>query len=267
MRADQQDPDRHLPRPRALRVHLRPRAPDGHRGRGELGMDPAELRRRNFITAGRVALRGRRRLAQPAHRLRLRRLPVRVRPGAGGLGLRAARAEQAEARRQGRYVGIGVGCLVEKSGLGPWEYARVEVDGTGHVVVYSGVAAVGQGIETTLAQVVRRRARSRRRRRSPWSMATARGCRSAWAASPAAAPRWRCPPRGGRPQGPREDRPRGRRAPGGGPDDLVLDGGAVHVRGLPDRRVTFRDLARAAVPGRRAWSRGSTPPHFFEAPK
>src|SRR5712691_3587984 len=56
-------------------------------------------------------------------------------------------------RRQGGYVGIGVAFLVEKAGLGPWEYARVEVDATGHVVVYSGVASVGQGIETTLAQV------------------------------------------------------------------------------------------------------------------
>src|SRR5439155_1306236 len=72
----------------------------------------------------------------------------------GALGYEDARKEQAEARRQGRLVGIGIGCLVEKAGLGPWEYARVEVDGTGHVVVYSGVAAVGQGIDTTLAQVV-----------------------------------------------------------------------------------------------------------------
>ena len=71
----------------------------------------------------------------------------------------AVRAEQARARGEGRYLGIGVGCLVEKAGLGPWEYARVEVDATGHVVVYSGVAAVGQGIETTLAQVVAGRAR------------------------------------------------------------------------------------------------------------
>ena len=76
------------------------------------------------------------------------------RPRAGIVARKnAARREQAEARRQGRHVGIGVAFLVEKAGLGPWEYARVEVDATGHVVVYSGVASVGQGIETTLAQV------------------------------------------------------------------------------------------------------------------
>src|SRR5213594_4961098 len=67
---------------------------------------------------------------------------------------KAARAEQARLRGEGRYLGIGLGCVLEKAGLGPWEYARVEVDGSGRVVVYSGVAAVGQGIETTLAQVV-----------------------------------------------------------------------------------------------------------------
>src|SRR5262249_58681917 len=33
------------------------------------------------------------------------------------------------------------------------------------------------------------------------------------------------------------------------PADLVLAGGAVHVRGLSERKATFRELARAAVPG------------------
>src|SRR5262249_46605287 len=63
------------------------------------------------------------------------------------------RAELAAARAEGRAVGVGLGYFVEKSGLGPWEYARVEVDGSGRVVVYSGVASVGQGMETSLAQV------------------------------------------------------------------------------------------------------------------
>src|SRR5258708_11561115 len=67
---------------------------------------------------------------------------------------KGVRAEQARARSEGRYLGIGFGCVLEKAGLGPREYARVEVYGSGRVVVYSGVAAVGQGIETTLAQVV-----------------------------------------------------------------------------------------------------------------
>src|SRR5439155_1143172 len=44
------------------------------------------------------------------------------------LDYKAARAEQIAKRREGRYLGIGIGALVEKAGLGPWEYARVEVD-------------------------------------------------------------------------------------------------------------------------------------------
>jgi carbon-monoxide dehydrogenase large subunit len=57
-------------------------------------------------------------------------------------------------RRAGRAIGIGFGCFVEKSGLGPWEYARVEIDPSGEVVVYTGAADLGQGVETVLSQVV-----------------------------------------------------------------------------------------------------------------
>src|SRR5437867_9276976 len=56
-------------------------------------------------------------------------------------------------RKRGRLVGIGVASIVEKSGLGPWETAGVEIDRAGRLVVYSGVTSVGQGMETTLAQI------------------------------------------------------------------------------------------------------------------
>ena len=46
-----------------------------------------------------------------------------------------------------------MGCFVETSGLGPWEYARVEVDPTGKVVAYVGCASVGQGVDTSLSQI------------------------------------------------------------------------------------------------------------------
>lgn len=63
--------------------------------------------------------------------------------------------KQCEAgRRAGRAIGIGFGCFVEKSGLGPWEYARVEFDSSGEVVIFTGAADLGQGIETVLSQVV-----------------------------------------------------------------------------------------------------------------
>lgn len=51
-------------------------------------------------------------------------------------------------------IGVGIGCFVETSGIGPWEYARVEIDNGGKVVLYSGCNSVGQGIATALSQIV-----------------------------------------------------------------------------------------------------------------
>jgi aerobic carbon-monoxide dehydrogenase large subunit len=56
-------------------------------------------------------------------------------------------------REQGRLVGTGIGYFLEKSGLGPYEEAAVEVDPTGSVRVLTGGASLGQGIETVLAQI------------------------------------------------------------------------------------------------------------------
>jgi len=50
-------------------------------------------------------------------------------------------------------------------------------------------------------------------------------------------------------------------------EDLVLTDGAVHVRGVPDRKATFRDLARAAVPGPPGMEPGLVATDFFQAPK
>jgi carbon-monoxide dehydrogenase large subunit/6-hydroxypseudooxynicotine dehydrogenase subunit gamma len=58
------------------------------------------------------------------------------------------------AKKEGRALGVGIGCFVESSGIGPWEYARVEVDNSGKVVLYSGCNSLGQGIATALSQIV-----------------------------------------------------------------------------------------------------------------
>ena len=47
----------------------------------------------------------------------------------------------------------------------------------------------------------------------------------------------------------------------------MLEDGAVHVRGVPDKKVTLRELARAAVPGPPGMEPGLNAAHFFEAPK
>jgi len=66
----------------------------------------------------------------------------------------AAEARRLEDRRAaGEAVGIGYGFFVEKSGLGPYAGARVEVDEAGCVRVVTGAASVGQGVETVIAQI------------------------------------------------------------------------------------------------------------------
>lgn len=117
------------------------------------GVDPAEIRRRHFIPAdampyevGTVTL-GRKVVYDSGN---FRRVFDR---GLAHFDYAGAREEQAAARAQGRLLGIGIAYVVEKSGLGPWESARVTVDPSGKVRVASGVPSVGQGVETIFAQV------------------------------------------------------------------------------------------------------------------
>jgi carbon-monoxide dehydrogenase large subunit len=232
-----------------------------------LGLDPLELRRRNFVTPAEMPY------DVGGSSLNQRTIydcgdyASALDQALAALRYDDARAEQAVARRQGRHVGIGVASLVEKAGLGPWEYARVEVDATGHVVVYSGVAAVGQGIDTTLAQVCADELSVAPERvtvvhgdsaRVPFGVGgfASRGASVALPAAAAAA---------------RKVRDKILRVAAAAleaaPEDLVLAEGAVHVRGLPERKASFRDLARAAVPGPPGMEPGLYATDFFQAPK
>ncbi len=56
-------------------------------------------------------------------------------------------------RAAGERVGVGIGCFVEKTGLGPHEKARVSVGLGGTVEVVTGAASLGQGVESMVAQV------------------------------------------------------------------------------------------------------------------
>ncbi len=83
------------------------------------------------------------------------------------IGYDQFRIEQAEARQQGRYLGIGVTTYSEICGLGPsqvagaigfqgglWESTIVRVSPTGKVQVMIGASPHGQGEETTFAQLI-----------------------------------------------------------------------------------------------------------------
>lgn len=64
------------------------------------------------------------------------------------------RERQAVARASGRYLGLGVGCYVEGTGIGPYEGAKVSVESDGRVHATTGVTTQGQAHATTLAQIV-----------------------------------------------------------------------------------------------------------------
>jgi carbon-monoxide dehydrogenase large subunit len=65
----------------------------------------------------------------------------------------AIRRELDARRARGETVGLGVAVGVELGAIGPFEDASVVVEPDGTVVVRAGVASLGQGIETALAQI------------------------------------------------------------------------------------------------------------------
>jgi carbon-monoxide dehydrogenase large subunit len=120
----------------------------------ELGLDRAELRRRNLIPADRMPYK----------------LPLKERSGApieyDSGDYPACQAEvldaaawddfprrQAEARARGRHIGIGLAHALKGTGRGPFESGIVRVSPTGRVSVYTGAAAMGQGLATAMAQI------------------------------------------------------------------------------------------------------------------
>ena len=83
------------------------------------------------------------------------------------IGYAALRARQAEARANGKWFGIGIACYAELTGIGSrisvapgmpintgTETATIRIDSTGAVTASFGIASHGQGLETTLAQVI-----------------------------------------------------------------------------------------------------------------
>jgi aerobic carbon-monoxide dehydrogenase large subunit len=69
-------------------------------------------------------------------------------------GLAAFRQRQRLARAAGRCLGLGIGCYIEGTGVGPFESALVRIDPSGKIYVSCGAAPQGQGMETIFSQVV-----------------------------------------------------------------------------------------------------------------
>ena len=71
----------------------------------------------------------------------------------GELDLEGTRAWIAEARKEGRTVGLGLGAYVEGTGIGPYEGASVSIDPDGMVSVATAHGSQGQAHETVFAQI------------------------------------------------------------------------------------------------------------------
>jgi carbon-monoxide dehydrogenase large subunit len=62
-------------------------------------------------------------------------------------------ARQAQARAAGRLIGIGLAHAMKGTGRGPFESGVVRISPSGRISVYTGAAAMGQGLKTALAQI------------------------------------------------------------------------------------------------------------------
>jgi carbon-monoxide dehydrogenase large subunit len=127
-----------------------------------LGLDPVEIRRRNMIGPEECPYRSPSGVVWDTATFR-----ETLDAACARAGYSALRAEQARARADGRYLGVGVASYVELTGIGSaipvspgstiatgTEGVTVRVDRGGTVTASFGLACHGQGHETSLAQVV-----------------------------------------------------------------------------------------------------------------
>jgi carbon-monoxide dehydrogenase large subunit len=123
-------------------------------GARRLGLDPADVRRRNLVRPAEMPYRpgltykdGVAVTYDPADFVtgfeRLLEL----------FGYADWRKRQQGTAGSARPIGVGIACYAQGTGLGPFEGATVRVDPRGKVYVLVGVAAQGQGHSTTLAQI------------------------------------------------------------------------------------------------------------------
>jgi aerobic carbon-monoxide dehydrogenase large subunit len=119
----------------------------------KLGIDPNDVRRRNAISKDEM----------PYHRP-LEALGEEIEHDSGdyvglldkliaALEWDKLKAELARRRAAGEAVGAGFAMFIEKSGLGPADGVRIEVDTSGAIELITGGASIGQGFETVMAQV------------------------------------------------------------------------------------------------------------------
>ncbi|HUQ91862.1 MAG TPA: xanthine dehydrogenase family protein molybdopterin-binding subunit [Bryobacteraceae bacterium] len=122
----------------------------------ELGMDPAEIRFKNFIEKQEFPFAtGTGLVYDSGNYERV------LKQALDAVDYTALREEQRQGRTEGKLLGIGISTYGEISAFGPspftpaggWESATVRIEPSGAVTVYSGIKPQGQGEETTFAQI------------------------------------------------------------------------------------------------------------------
>ncbi|MCU1427864.1 MAG: carbon-monoxide dehydrogenase, large subunit [Actinomycetia bacterium] len=126
----------------------------------ELGIDPADIRFRNFIQPEQMPYETPTGFVYDSGDY-----PTALRKALDAVGYEDLRAEQARARADGRLMGIGIAHFTEAVGAGPSKQydilglkmidsAELRVHPTGKAILKLGVKSQGQGHETTFAQIV-----------------------------------------------------------------------------------------------------------------
>jgi carbon-monoxide dehydrogenase large subunit len=217
-------------------------------GARKLGLDPAELRRRNLVQPSEMPYKpgliykdGAPIAYDPAD------FPGSFDRALSLLGYDEWRKRQKAHANGTHRLGIGVSCYAQGSGLGPYEGATVRVDPSGKVYVFIGVTAQGQGHATTLAQIAAAELGANFEdvhvmagdtTQFPFGMGTG-GSRVMANSGPAVA------------QTAREVKQKAQRVAAelleAAPEDIRIERGEAFVAGSPNKSVTLARLALAAV--------------------
>ena len=213
-----------------------------------LGLDPADVRRRNFIRPEEMPYdHG----PHPFHYMVYDTgdYPAQFERALERIDYEGLKSTCEAARKEGRAVGVGIGCFVETSGIGPWEYARVEIDNAGKVVLYSGCNSVGQGVDTVLSQIVADELQVRLEdvrvvhgdtAQVPYGNGSNASRTTVMAGSAAVGAS-------------RKVKDKLLRVASAAleidPEDLLLADGKVGARGAPERSLSYAEIAQLAAPG------------------
>lgn len=238
-----------------------------------LHLDPAEVRRKNFIRPDEFPWDTGLESAQ---------VPVVYDSGSYEAGLDRAlglagyaewRERQAAERARGdsgRLIGLGIACYVMLTGLGPHEGGSLRIDATGRPLLVTGASPHGQGTATVLAQIVADELGVTPRQVTVQHGDTAaisygvgtyasRNAVMAGSAAHVVA---------------RQVREKALSLAASlleaAPQDLELVDGAVRVRGAPNRSLSLAELSRASAPGRllpAGMQPGLEATHYFLAPR